>query len=103
MILFRDDSLSTERQLRGGFAMHKDSFMRCLRLLVSAIFFLTGVCHPGVEIQGWQTDTSQWFPYMIPWDERMPATATDMSYLLDPPAGQYGPVVVENGRLAFQG
>ena len=41
--------------------------------------------------------TSNRFPFVIPWDDSTPGTATDMSFLNDGPAGKNGRIVVTKG------
>lgn len=39
------------------------------------------------------------FPFVIPWDDATPGTATDMSFLNTCPAGRDGPIVVKDGHF----
>jgi len=43
----------------------------------------------------------RWVEFLPPWDDAEP-TATDMSFLLDPPAGKHGRVVVCGEHLCFE-
>ncbi|MCA1947073.1 MAG: carbohydrate binding domain-containing protein [Armatimonadetes bacterium] len=43
-------------------------------------------------------DQSDWFPFVIPWDDAS-KTATDVSFLNHQPAGKLGRIVVRNGRF----
>lgn len=43
----------------------------------------------------------RWVEFLPPWDDAAP-TATDMSFLLDPPAGKHGRVVVCGEHLCFE-
>ncbi|MBM4078920.1 MAG: hypothetical protein FJ278_04405 [Planctomycetes bacterium] len=49
-----------------------------------------------------KTDVSTWFPFTFPWCEAEPGTATDVSFLLDPPAGKHGFVMARDGHFFFQ-
>ncbi|MCW5942058.1 MAG: carbohydrate binding domain-containing protein [Fimbriimonadaceae bacterium] len=40
-----------------------------------------------------------WFPFVIPWDDALKGTATDVSFLNEAPAGKNGPIVVRGGRF----
>lgn len=39
------------------------------------------------------------FPFVIPWDDASPGTATDVSFLNAKPAGVHGAIVVKNGHF----
>src|SRR6185437_2268129 len=40
------------------------------------------------------------FPFVIPWDDATPGTATDVSFLNVKPAGAHGGIVVKDGHFA---
>lgn len=41
------------------------------------------------------------FPFYIPWDEAVPGTATDVSFMNDKPAGKHGRVILKDGHPTF--
>lgn len=47
------------------------------------------------------TDTSTWFPIDLAWDDTAPGW-TDVSFLLDPPAGKHGFLTAKEGHFFFE-
>ena len=62
-----------------------------LPLLAAALIFAAPA--------GAQTPAPPLFPFVIPWDDASPGTATDVSFLNDKPAGVHGAIIVKNGHF----
>ncbi|MBS1704615.1 MAG: cellulase family glycosylhydrolase [Armatimonadetes bacterium] len=59
------------------------------------------MCGLALSLAGaWaQNGESQWFDFVMPWDDAVPGTATDVSSLSPAPAGKDGFVQVKNGQF----
>ncbi|MFA6561658.1 MAG: carbohydrate binding domain-containing protein [Verrucomicrobiia bacterium] len=54
-----------------------------------------------VRSAGMAAESEKWLPFHLPW-EAPPNAVADARFLLDAPAGKYGPITVRDGHLVFK-